>query len=329
MERLPHIFTYPDMAIHHDTSRNHRTARQQSSEFQIFPTKERYQQKLLSADDLPDSGCGLWIAKVVQFRAPAQERRRKIWDNSGMLPTVLAEFDTILAEGLAFPVLLASIFWISPFRCVASWLLPFRAFKIEGKHLHSCTTILPFCLSECRTTRTRWIGYCEFSRWSILWQMPAQTGADEWRWKASRNKKHRTVLYSRLCTATRTHRTKHHNIFEAVPHSTPWIHGRTLLPSNNQSRQKPRKTRHGQVPQGPKPCSSWHDFFTTNSSRRLGVRIGSPGIWRTSPCWHQDELKRNRSSSFLSMKHLHWHHESWKVLGGAFAWEVVRTPLAD
>ena len=134
------------MEIHHDTSRNHRTARQHSSEFQIFPTKERYQQKLLSADDLPDSGCGLWIAKVVQFRAPAQERRRKIWDNSGMLPTFLAEFDTILAEGLAFPVLLGSIFWISPFRCVASWLLPSRAFKIEGKHLHSCTTILPFLL---------------------------------------------------------------------------------------------------------------------------------------------------------------------------------------
>ena len=37
-----------------------------------------------------------------------------------------------------------------------------------------------------------------------------------------------------------------------------------------------------------------------------------PGIWHTSPCWHQDELKRNRSSSFLSMKHLvHWHH-TWK-----------------
>lgn len=55
--------------------------------------------------------------------------------------------------------------------------------------------------------------------------MPAQTGADEWRWKASRNKKHWTVLYSRLCTAARTHRTKHRNIFEAVPNSTPLIHG--------------------------------------------------------------------------------------------------------
>lgn len=53
------------------------------------------------------------------------------------------------------------------------------------------------------------------------------------------------------------------------------------------------------------PGMFFYFFFTTNSSRRLGVRIGSPGIWHTSPCWHQDELKRNRSSSFLSTKHLH------------------------